>query len=324
MNSVMITLISLCAFGTVWLLCLIVFRMKELKHESKEITKRLKFWLSEKSLQEQFFDTEKKETEEENFAKRVLMPIGEQVGKWMAEKVPYHKQSAIRKLLIASGYRDKKALQFFYAIKTGLSIGVAIFAWFIFTVIGGNLQAGLVYAVLGAVITFIFPNILLDKKVTERRQNIDRILPDALDLLVICTEAGMGIDLSLLRVAANLGTKGKELSEEIIVTNREMNLGQERALCWDNFGTRTGSEELKNLARIIFQSEKVGASISGVLRSQSEFLRVKRRQKAEETAAKVTVKMMIPMALFIFPCIMAVIMGPIVLQFMTAFKGGLQ
>ena len=323
MNPIMIILISLCAFSCIWLLCLIVFRTKELRSESKEITKRLQFWLSEKSSTGQFIDSEQKVTEEENFTKRVLMPIGEQVGKWMSEKVPYHKQSAIRKLLIAAGYRDKKALQFFYAVKTGIATAVAIFAWFVLTVIGGNLQAGLVYAVIGGMVAFILPNFLLDSKAKERRQKVDKILPDALDLLVICTEAGMGIDLSLLRVAANLGRQGKELSEEIILTNREMNLGQERALCWENFGERTNSEELKNLARIIHQSEKVGASISNVLRSQSDFLRVKRRQKAEETAAKVTVKMMVPMALFIFPCIMAVIMGPIVLQFMTAFKGGI-
>ena len=323
MNPIMIILISLCAFSCIWLLCLIAFRTRELRSESKEITKRLQFWLSEKSSTSQFIDSEQRVAEEENFTKRVLMPIGEQVGKWMSEKVPYHKQSAIRKLLIAAGYRDKKALQFFYAVKTGIATAVAIFAWFVLTVIGGNLQAGLVYAVIGGMVAFILPNFLLDSKAKERRQKVDKILPDALDLLVICTEAGMGIDLSLLRVAANLGRQGKELSEEIILTNREMNLGQERALCWENFGERTNSEELKNLARIIHQSEKVGASISNVLRSQSDFLRVKRRQKAEETAAKVTVKMMVPMALFIFPCIMAVIMGPIVLQFMTAFKGGI-
>ena len=186
MNPVVIILISLCAFGCIWLLCLIAFRARELRSESKEITNRLSFWLSEKSSTGGFINSEQKQTEEENFGKRVLMPIGEQVGKWMSEKVPYHKQSAIRKLLIAAGYRDKKALQFFYAVKTGLAISIAIFAWFVLTVIGGNLQAGLVYAVIGAMVAFILPNILLDKKAVERRQNVDKILPDALDLLVIC------------------------------------------------------------------------------------------------------------------------------------------
>ena len=127
--------------------------------------------------------------------------------------------------------------------------------------------------------------------------------------------------MSLLRVATNLGGKGKALSEEIIFTNREMNLGMERSSCWENMGERTNSEELKGLARVIAQSEKVGSSVSNVLRAQSDFLRVKRRQKAEETAAKMTIKMMIPMALFIFPCIMAVTLGPPMLKLIVSFKG---
>ena len=100
-----------------------------------------------------------------------------------------------------------------------------------------------------------------------------------------------------------------------------MNLGQERSLCWSNMGERTKSEELKGLARIISQSEKVGASVGGVLRSQADFLRLRRRQNAEETAAKMTVKMMIPMAFFIFPCIMAVTIGPPVLKLVSTFSG---
>lgn len=327
MDKILIILICLSAFVTICLVFVVIYRMRELTSESKELTKRLQFWLSEKSSEakykglslEQMMEEEKEK--DDSFVKRILIPLGEQVGHWMAEKVPYSKLSAIRKLLIKSGYRDKKAYQIFYALKITCVLIFGSVTFSLVQIFGKDLGGAVFFASVLGVYGYIFPNSFLDKKSAQRQQNIDRVLPDALDLLVICTEAGMGIDQSLLRVASNLGTKGKELAEEIILTNREMNLGQERATCWNNMGERTNSEELKGLARIITQSEKVGASVSTVLRSQTEFLRVKRRQKAEETAAKMTVKMMLPMGLFIFPCIMAVTLGPPILKLVSTFKG---
>ena len=325
-DTIIIIFISLSAFAMTCLVFLVVYRMKQMTSESKELSKRLHFWLSEKSSEakyrglslEQLVEEEKQT--EDNFTKRVLIPLGEQVGQWMAGKVPYNKLSALRKLLIKAGFRDKKAYQFFYASKIVSLIAFGGGIFFGITMVANDPGAGLFFGVLAGAYGYIFPNSFLEKNATKRQQNIDRILPDALDLLVICTEAGMGIDQSLLRLAANLGKKGKELTEEIILTNREMNLGQERTVCWNNMGDRTLSEELKSLARVITQSEKVGSSISNVLRSQSEFLRVRRRQKAEETAAKMTIKMMIPMAIFIFPCIMAVTLGPPILKLVSTFK----
>ncbi len=314
-------LISTLIFLSTILICIVIFRMRELKSESNKMNKRLDFWLSEQSKSGHFEEfTQEKEDRDQSFAKRILMPMGEKVGKWMSEKVPYHKQSAARKQLIKAGYRDKKALQFFYFAKVCLAATFSFGALFLLSVFGKEVNAGLIIGISGAIIGFILPNTFLDKKSAQKQQEIDKVLPDALDLLVICTEAGMGIDQSLLRVAANLGSKGKSLVEEIIITNREMNLGVERAECWNGMGERTNSEELKNLARIIVQSEKVGSSIASVLRSQSEFLRMRRRQKAEETAAQMSVKMMIPLALFIFPCIMAVTMGPPVLKIISTFS----
>src|SRR3989338_2694831 len=321
-----IILISLCAFGAVTLLAIVVYRTKQLNAQSKELSKRLEFWLSERKIGGKYGTSELvEENPEETFTKRVLIPIGEQVGKWVSEKVPYHKQSGVRKLLIRAGYRDKKALIYFYSIKALVACALCAALLFLFSVLSPNfLEASLniiLIAGIAGVVGYRAPNIIIQRKAGERQQNIDRVLPDALDLLVICTEAGMGIDVSLLRVATNLGGKGKALSEEIIFTNREMNLGMERSSCWENMGERTNSEELKGLARVIAQSEKVGSSVSNVLRAQSDFLRVKRRQKAEETAAKMTIKMMIPMALFIFPCIMAVTLGPPMLKLIVSFKG---
>ena len=322
MNLLVLILISLCTFGSIFLIFLIIYRMKEISSQSTEINKRLKFWLSERSTSSYGAGSaEEQGDKDETFAKRVLLPLGEQVGSWMAEKVPYNKQSEVRKLLIRAGFRSKKSLQFFYAIKFAVAVSLSAGFLFICSVVGRDVQAGLGLAVMTGAFGFIGVNIILDKIATGRQQSIDRILPDALDLLVICTEAGMGIDQALLRVASNLGEKGKELTEEIILTNRELNLGQERALCWSNFGERANSEELKNLARVIVQSEKVGASIGTVLKNQSDFLRVRRKQTAEEKAAQMTIKMMIPLGLFIFPVIMAVTMGPPIVKLLGTFGG---
>ena len=323
MEMLFLALITVSAFAAIALICVVIFRMKEISSESKEVSKRLKFWLSEKSGGGKLSEYgSQREDKDESFAKRVLIPLGEQVGSWMAEKVPYSKQSTTRKLLIKAGYRDKKAFQFLCAAQIFLGIIFALAALFFITVAGNSVQPSLrLLLVLGAAAGgYVLPSIALDKKAAGRQKNIDKVLPDALDLLVICTEAGMGIDQSLLKVASNIGSQGKELTEEIILTNREMNLGQERTQCWINLGERSNTEELKNLARVIVQSEKVGASIASVLRSQSEFLRVQRRQKAEESAAKMAIKMMIPMVLFIFPTIMVVTIGPPMLKLFATFS----
>lgn len=314
-----IFIISICAFLATCMLCVVIFRMAQISRESRSINKRLEFWLSEQSSTARGIDSKDKEKDEESFTKRVLIPIGEQVGEWMTDKVSFAQQSNIRKQLIAAGFRDKRAMSAFYAIKVGASAGSAIFGFIFVGIIGNDPANGMLLALMGLGAGFILPQIFLDNVATGRRVKIDKILPDALDLLVICTEAGMSVDTSLLRVASNLGKQGKELGEEIIITNREIGLGQAREVCWTNLGERTGSEELKNLARVITQSEKVGASVGEVLRGQAEFLRVRRRQKAEEMAAQMSTKMMIPTVIFIFPCVLVVTFGPPLLKLMRNF-----
>lgn len=314
-----ILIISICAFLAICMLCVVVFRMAQISRESRSINKRLEFWLSEQSSTAKGIDSKDKAKEEESFTQRVLIPIGEQVGEWMSDKVSFAQQSNIRKQLISAGFRDKKAISAFYAVKVAASGGSAVLGFFAVGILGKDPVNGMLLALMGLGAGFILPQLFLDNVATARRTKIDKILPDALDLLVICTEAGMSVDTSLLRVASNLGKQGKELGEEIIITNREIGLGQARDICWNNLGERTGSEELKNLARVITQSEKVGASVGEVLRGQAEFLRVRRRQKAEEMAAQMSTKMMIPTVIFIFPCVLVVTFGPPLLKLMRNF-----
>lgn len=317
-----IIFICICAFLAIVVLVIAVYRQFKLNTKSKELNKRVEFWLSEKgalsgSLVE---DAEKNKRErEESFSKRVLLPLSQQMGSWMAEKSDYTEQNAQRLALIKAGMRDKNALYAFYGIKIGLAILCLIGFTSVFSVISGFVIAlgiGSVAAAFG----FILPKFAVDSMANTRQANIDSILPDALDLLVICTEAGMGIDQALLKVASNIGPRGKDLVEEVILTNREMALGQSRLVCWKNLGERTNSEELKSLSNIISQAEQRGGQVARILREQADFMRLRRRQAAEEKAAQLTVKMMIPMALFIFPVIMCVTLGPPMVKLATNFS----
>ena len=310
-------LITVCTFSTIALVVIIVIRTKQLSSDTKKINKRLEFWLSEKTNLQQSMSGNESSTREKSFTQRVLIPLGEQVGHWMADKVSYSSKESKRLILIKAGIRAKNAVTIFYGIKVVCAVLFFIICFIIFR---AEVQKAFGLSLAAAGLGFLLPNMFLDKMAEGRRKNIDKVLPDALDLLVICTESGMGIDQSLLRVASNLGKGGKELQEEIVLTNREMSLGQDRHLCWKNLGERSTSDELKNLAGVVIQTEKTGSPIAEVLRDQSDFLRMRKRQKAEETAAQMTIKMMVPMVLFIFPCILAVTLGPPVLKIMAAFS----
>jgi tight adherence protein C len=140
-------------------------------------------------------------------------------------------------------------------------------------------------------------------------------LPDALDMLVICVEAGLGLDQSLLRVAQELRITHSELSEELQLVNMEMRVGKTRLDAMRELGRRTGVEDIKALVAMLIQTERFGTSIAQSLRVHSDDLRIKRRQRAEEISAKTSVKMVPALVLFIFPALMVVILGPAVITF---------
>lgn len=319
-----LVLICSSAFLAVLVVFVAVFRQFKQHTESKEVNSRLEFWLSQKgALQEDFADEAQKmkKQREESFKTRVLLPLSEQVGTWMAEKSDYAEVDSKRITLIKAGIRGKNAVNIFYGVKVVVALSLAAGFFILFSAIAG-VESAFLFAIVAGALGFILPHFVIDSMATGRTANIDSILPDALDLLVICTEAGMGIDQALLKVAANLGGRGKDLTEEIILTNREMALGQDRMICWKNLGERTNSEELKALAGIIAQSEQRGGQVARILREQADFMRLRRRQRAEEKAAQLTVKMMIPMAIFIFPVIMCVTLGPPMIKLAANFSGG--
>jgi tight adherence protein C len=161
---------------------------------------------------------------------------------------------------------------------------------------------------------FFVPNLGLDMLVSRRQERIRFALPDALDLMVVCMEAGLGLDQAINSVSKELHLTHKDLSDELGLVTLEMRAGKRRVEALKNLAARTGESELSKLVATMVQADRFGTSVAESLRTHSDFMRVKRRQAAEERAAKVGVKLVFPIFFFIMPAIMLVAAGPGIMQ----------
>jgi len=219
------------------------------------------------------------------------------------------KESSSRLLAIRAGYRSPNAIFVVRGVKVLLPIGFAalVFASGIYR------SNPLMILLTAAVAGYLLPELWLGRRVRARQQRLRKGLPDALDLLVLCIEAGLGLDQALLRVSEELHITHRELSEELQLVNLEMRVGKTRLDALRELARRTGLEDIKALVAMLIQTERFGTSIAQSLRVHGDDLRVRRRQRAEEMGAKTSVKMVPPLVFFIFPALMVVILGPAVL-----------
>src|SRR5437879_2677862 len=216
----------------------------------------------------------------------------------------------LQQRLIAAGYRGHEALIVFF----GLRLGVALAAFALFTlpiVIKPNFYVALIACLLG----YVLPAMLLARMAKRRQHRIRLSLADALDLLVVSVEAGLGLDQALARVAQELAFAYPDLSGELRLLNLEMLAGKARPEALRNLADRTGVDDLSSLVTMLIQTDKFGTSVANSLRVFSDTLRTKRRQRAEEAAAKTGVKMVFPLVLCIFPAIWIVTIGPAAIRF---------
>jgi tight adherence protein C len=218
--------------------------------------------------------------------------------------------SKLRQRLVAAGYRRSEALVVFYGIR--LSIAVGLFSLFATPVIiKPNLLAGLTACLIG----YVFPGMIL-ARLAKRRQHLIRLgLPDVLDLLVVSVEAGLGIDQAIQRVGEELAFAHPDLSDELRLVNLQLRAGKGRSEALHNLGERTGVDDVISLVAMLVQTDKFGTSIAQSLRVHSDVLRTKRRQRAEEAAAKTGVKMVFPLVFCIFPAVWVVTIGPAAIKF---------
>jgi tight adherence protein C len=244
----------------------------------------------------------------------------------LEEKLDLKKGSArikeFQKKLVQAGVHNERAIPLFLGVKLGLQLVLPVLA--LFFLWGHTAHRSLVMAIpLGlGILGFILPNFILDGLVRARQRKIREALPDALDLLVVCVEAGQGLNAAIKRVADDMMESSPILSQELLMVNLEIMAGLEREQALRNLGERTGVEELISLCNILIQSDRYGTSIGQALKTQSDFMRTSRRQKLEELAAKTAVKLVFPLLLFIFPAIMVVLLGPAFIRMSEFFARG--
>lgn len=233
---------------------------------------------------------------------QVLEPLSKAVPKSPTEL------SNTRLWLMQAGYRQPRHVRVYFGLR--LFCALAILAFLVST--GLALKSPLL-AGMGAVFGFIIPRFMLKRRIKHRQEELRLSLPDALDLAIICIEAGLGLDQAIDRVGVELRNAHPELSDEFMLVNLEMRAGKPRAEALHNLAIRTGVDDLRAFVTVLVQTERFGTGVGGALRVHSDALRVERRQRAEERAAKTTIKMTPALVLFVFPPMFVVLLGPSVI-----------
>jgi tight adherence protein C len=224
--------------------------------------------------------------------------------------------SLIRTRFMTAGFRGASAPAIFFIAKTALAVGMPLLAFSILSTSSAKYgtNALLFWLLASAALGYYLPNILLRNQIFRRQREIFESFPDALDLMTVCVEAGLGMDAALARVAGEIGLKSAVLSEELNLVTLELRAGSSKEKSLRNLALRTGVEDVDALVAMLIQAERFGTSIADSLRVQSDQLRTKRRQRAEEQAAKIALKLLFPLIFFIFPSLLVVLMGPAFIQ----------
>src|SRR5271168_1230475 len=223
--------------------------------------------------------------------------------------------SVVQQRLIRAGYRSDSAVKLFYGAKVLVPVVLCLLA---FTTGVGNYSPFFAYLVAIG-LGFLAPDFWLGNRISARQARIRRGLPDVLDLLVICIEAGLSLDQAVVRTAEELSLAHPAVCDELAIVVLEQRAGLPRADAWRHFAERTNVESVRNLVSVLVQSEKFGTSIAKTLRVHSDTLRTQRRQTVEEQAAKTTIKLVFPLVLFIFPSLFLVTLGPALIIMSESF-----
>lgn len=234
----------------------------------------------------------------------------------LAQPAEEEKVSAFRVRFLNAGFRQQGAPAMFFAAKVALTVALPL----IFTVVvqlwelkfPGDL--GMVLVLVMAAIGYYVPNLVLRRIVANRQLEIFEAFPDALDMIIVCMEAGISLDASIARTAQELGLRSTVVSEELELVGLDLRVGSSRERALRNLATRTGVEEVSMFVAMILQADRFGTSIAESLRIHAEELRVRRQLRAEEAAAKIPLKLLFPLIFCIFPSMLLVLMGPAMIQ----------
>ncbi|NLI81250.1 MAG: type II secretion system F family protein [Deltaproteobacteria bacterium] len=253
----------------------------------------------------------------EGFVARLLARLGKPLQPKKAQEFRSKNLAFLR-----AGIRSSTALPIFWGAKCVLALALAAVFLSLETLLLANITGAgsLVLSLLVALGGYFIPDLWLRLRTAERMRRIQNGLPDALDLMVVCVEAGMSLDAATHRVAEEIRLQHKELSEELVLTNLEIRAGKLRRDALRNLALRTNLEDVSALASLLIQTDHLGTSVAQALRVYSESFRTQRMQKAEEIAAKLPVKLILPLGLCILPAIFIVVVGPAVIRLIRALS----
>lgn len=224
--------------------------------------------------------------------------------------------SNLRKLLARAGYREVRHVNTYYASKVLAPVILCLLATFL-----GSLPLSRLFVYTAAAgLGFLLPDFWLGRLVSSRQLKIRLGLPEALDLLVVCVEAGLSLDKAILRTSEEMRRSQPAIADELGLISLEQRAGRPRAEAWNECAERTAVDTVRSLASLIIQADKFGTSVGKALRAQAETLRTRRRQDAEEQSAKTTVKLVFPLVLLIFPSLFVVTLGPSMIIMFEAFQ----
>jgi len=275
--------------------------------------------LAEFSVREEPLSLEEIELSQ-GFYDRIVLPFFNSVGKVSQRFTPQATLQSTRRKLEMAGNPMRMDPSFFLTLRIILAVVFGGLIFIVFLVTGRNWVQGLALTVVFLLLGFMFPDLWLTSRISRRQKAVFRAMPDALDLLTVCVEAGLGFDAAMSKVQEKWDN---ELALEFGRVIQEIRLGKLRRDALRDMAERIGVAELTSFVAAVIQSEQLGVSLAKVLRIQSDQMRVRRRQMAEEEAHRAPIKMIFPIALLIFPSILIVLLGPAALLLMSSTLGSL-
>jgi tight adherence protein C len=252
---------------------------------------------------------------QQSFKDRVIVPVLQALLTTLSKLSPKQNADKLKRSLQQAGNPGGITPATFSGMRVGLALVMGLIFFFV-TFTSMTQEEMLMYTPIGFVMGYLMPGIWLGQQIKKRKHNITRALPDALDLLTISVEAGLGFDIALKRVTEKWDD---ELSKEFQRVLGDVSLGRTRRDAMRDMAERTDVEDVQIFVSAIIQAEQLGVSIAKILRLQSDQMRMRRRQRAEEKAQKAPIYMLFPMVFLIFPSIFVVILGPAVPKFMESF-----
>ena len=249
-----------------------------------------------------------------DIAQRLATPINKLVPASATEARKLQKQ------LMHAGFRAKEAPTIYRAIQIATMAGFPLMVAGVCAILARPLQSALVWIMLSFVVGFALPRFVLKRITNNRQRDLRWGLADALDLMVVSVEAGLGLNAAMMKVSSELKDVHPAIAIEFELANLEIRVGRERDEALRNLAERTGVDDLRSLVAMLIQTDKFGTSIAKGLRIFSDSLRTKRRQRAEQAAQKAAVKLLIPLALFLFPTLFIAILGPAAINLMDVLE----